>query len=455
MYKDHRYIVYAQDSRYEMPNYYIQISADGKVTTYKNGIKEVSGFDMTRRAVELAKPEDAARVHVTMPVFYVDKDGNQKTVSGVKVRLVNQYDTVETVSDKDGNINVNLMEDYNYMVLVDDEKYSIESFPLTVKDKSEYGWGKYTFNHFSCGSVSSLFLVDKGTEHDRDVQMIGSSKNTTVTGLNFGNGSYFINDRVVDQKVKALEGKDYEVVDVDAVNMYRTEISKLSAGDFVYTRVVPEGKKVSKVYYIDDNDKLHELKFVESNGVVTFKMGSVSLYNNVIVYAGEKLQAKGVSLSKTAYTYSGKAKRPAVTVKFDGKKLKAGSDYTVSYSANKNVGKAKVVVTGKGKYEGTITKTFKINPKGTSIKHLKKGVRAFKATWKKQTKQISGYQVQYSTKKSFKSAKIKNVSSKKKSTWVIKQKRHKKYYVRIRTYKKVGGSKYYSKWSSAKSIKTK
>lgn len=437
-----------------MPNYYIQISADGKVTTYKNGIKEVSGFDMTRRASELAKPEDAARVHVTMPVFYVDKDGNQKTVSGVKVRLVNQYDTVETVSDKDGNINANLMEDYNYMVLVDDEKYSIESFPLTVKDKSEYGWGKYTFNHFSCGSVSSLFLVDKGTEHDRDVQMIGSSKNTTVTGLNFGNGSYFINDRVVDQKVKALEGKDYEVVDVDAVNMYRTEISKLSAGDFVYTRVVPEGKKVSKVYYIDDNDKLHELKFVESNGVVTFKMGSVSLYNNVIVYGGEKLQAKGVSLSKTAYTYSGKAKRPAVTVKFDGKKLKAGSDYTVSYSANKNVGKAKVVVTGKGKYEGTITKTFKINPKGTSIKHLKKGVRAFKATWKKQTKQISGYQVQYSTKKSFKSAKIKNVSSKKKSTWVIKQKRHKKYYVRIRTYKKVGGSKYYSKWSSAKSIKT-
>lgn len=253
------------------------------------------------------------------------------------------------------------MEDYNYMVLVDDEKYSIESFPLTVKDKSEYGWGKYTFNHFSCGSVSSLFLVDKGTEHDRDVQMIGSSKDTTVTGLNFGNGSYFINDRVVDQKVKALEGKDYEVVDVDAVNMYRTEISKLSAGDFVYTHVVPEGKKVSKVYYIDDNDKLHELKFVESNGVVTFKMGSVSLYNNVIVYAGEKLQAKDVSLSKTAYTYSGKAKKPAVTVTFDGKKLKAGSDYTVSYSANKNVGKAKAVVTGKGKYEGTITKTFKIN----------------------------------------------------------------------------------------------
>ena len=230
---------------------------------------------------------------------------------------------------------------------------------------------------------------------------------------------------------------------------------KKSSSSTAPPRQQPEGKKVSKVYYIDDNDKLHELKFVESNGVVTFKMGSVSLYNNVIVYGGEKLQAKGVSLSKTAYTYSGKAKKPAVTVTFDGKKLKAGSDYTVSYSANKNVGKAKAVVTGKGKYEGTITKTFKINPKGTSIKHLKKGVRAFKPTWKKQTKQISGYQVQYSTKKSFKSAKIKNVSSKKKSTWVIKQKRHKKYYVRIRTYKKVGGSKYYSKWSSAKSIKTK
>ena len=40
--------------------------------------------------------------------------------------------------------------------------------------------------------------------------------------------------------------------------------------------------------------------------------------------------------------------------------LKNGTDYTVSYSNNKNVGKATVKITGKGKYGGVITKTFKI-----------------------------------------------------------------------------------------------
>ena len=162
-----------------------------------------------------------------------------------------------------------------------------------------------------------------------------------------------------------------------------------------------------------------------------------------------------VKLSTSTYTYNGKVKTPSVKVSVNGTVL-TKDNYSVSYGkGRKNVGKYTVKVTLKNEYKGSKTVSFKINPKGTSIKHLKKGVRAFKPTWKKQTKQISGYQVQYSTKKSFKSAKIKTVSPKKKSTWVIKQKRHKKYYVRIRTYKKVGKAKYYSKWSSAKSVKTK
>ena len=162
-----------------------------------------------------------------------------------------------------------------------------------------------------------------------------------------------------------------------------------------------------------------------------------------------------VKLSTSTYTYSGKVKTPGVKVSVNGTVL-TKENYSVSYGkGRKNVGKYTVKVTLKNDYAGSKTVSFKINPKGTSVKHLKKGVRAFKPTWKKQTKQISGYQVQYSTKKSFKSAKIKNVSPKKKSTWVIKQKKHKKYYVRVRTYKKVGKTKYYSSWSSAKSVKTK
>ena len=478
MFKDHHYIVYAEDSEYEMPNHYITLSKTGdKPLCYKCNENE-SSFDLTKRQTELADPSDAARVNVSLPVYYVDEDGNMKNMSDIKVKLVSPYDTVEGTSDAEGNLNVSLMEDYNYMVQVDNDKYSVESFPLTVKDKSEYGIGKYTFNHFSCGSVGGIYLVDKGTEHDRDVTLIGTSELTSVTGLNFGKGSYYLHDRVLeDYKVPELEGKDYQVLDIDAINMYRTEISKLAAGDFVITRILPEGKSVKNVYYIDKDNKLQKLDFTESNGTVTFKMGSLSIYNNVIEYKssdepdpdptpdptptpGNKktaVKASQVSLSKVKYTYTGKSVKPAVKAVVGGKKLKAGTDYKVSYSGNKNVGKAKAVVTFKGKYTGKITKSFVINPKGTSLKSVKRAKKAFKATWKKQNKQTTGYQIQYSTKKGF-GSKVKTVtiSKNKVTSKTIKSlKKNQKYYVRVRTYKKAGNSKFYSGWSKTKSVKTK
>ncbi len=67
-----------------------------------------------------------------------------------------------------------------------------------------------------------------------------------------------------------------------------------------------------------------------------------------------------ISLSETSYTYTGSAKKPSVTVKYDGANLKKGTDYTVSYSNNTNAGTASVTITGKGDYKGTVTKTFTI-----------------------------------------------------------------------------------------------
>lgn len=462
MVKGHHYIVTAKNLEYEMPSYYITLSATGnQPLCYKCNNTEDS-FDLTKRETPLSDISEANRTNVTLPVYYMTADGDLEQVSGIKVRLVSPLETVE-VKSVEGKISVNLLEDTNYMVLVDDEKYSIESFPLTVKDKSEYGngWGKFPFNHFSCGSVSGLFLVDKGTEHDRDVVMIGSSGETTVTGLNFGKGSYFIHDRVLENyTVKELTGKDYEVVDIDAINMYRTEISKLVAGDFTITKTVPEGKMVTNVYYIDEDNALQKLNFTESNGKVTFVMNSISMYNTVIEYKNkpESISSAQVSLSKTKYTYSGKSLKPSVkVVNKKGNVLKAGTDYTVAYSNNKKVGTAKVVVALKGDYEGTITKMFVINPKATSLKSVKKAKKAFNVKWSKKTTQTTGYQIQYSTNKKF----TKNVKStyikktKTTSKKVTKLRKNKKYYVRVRTYKKVGNKKYYSSWSKVKSVKTK
>ena len=158
-----------------------------------------------------------------------------------------------------------------------------------------------------------------------------------------------------------------------------------------------------------------------------------------------------VTLRTTSYTYNGKAKKPAVTVTSGGVVLKEGTDYTVKYSDNKIVGTASATVTGKGHYTGTVRKTFKILPKGTSISSVKAGNKQITIKWKKQAAQTTGYQIQYSTKKDFSSGKvsltIKNNKTVKKTIKNLKA--GKKYYVRIRTVKPVNGKKYYSAWSKA------
>ena len=59
-------------------------------------------------------------------------------------------------------------------------------------------------------------------------------------------------------------------------------------------------------------------------------------------------------------TYTGSSIKPGVTVKDGSKTLVSGTDYSLSYSNNLNVGTATVTITGKGNYTGTLTKTFKI-----------------------------------------------------------------------------------------------
>jgi len=65
-----------------------------------------------------------------------------------------------------------------------------------------------------------------------------------------------------------------------------------------------------------------------------------------------------VTASNMAYT--GAPLEPAATVKIGDATLTYGTDYTVEYSNNKEVGTATITVTGKGNYTGTATGTFKI-----------------------------------------------------------------------------------------------
>lgn len=280
MKKGQNYIVFAEDVEYEMDNRYILLKNSGeKPICYKCGQRE-DEFYLTKRS-EVVDEKDVNRVAVELPVFF--EDGSHPT-RPIKFKFVSPLETVEAVSGADGMVNVGFLEDNNYMVLVEDKEYSIESFPIAIKDKSEYGAQKYPFNHFTCGSMSGLFLVAKGSEHNNDTVLVSADKKTTLTGLNFRGGDFHLNVRILDVKIPELQNKDYEVLDIDTINMYRTEISKLAAGNFTITRELPAGKAVKEAYYIDAEGKLQPVEFTQGSGKVSFVMNSVSLYNNVLVY---------------------------------------------------------------------------------------------------------------------------------------------------------------------------
>ena len=209
-----------------------------------------------------------------------------------------------------------------------------------------------------------------------------------------------------------------------------------------YTVTYPSGRKNAGTYKVTVTMKGN----YTGTKTLTFKINPVDVSKCKL------------SLSNTTYTYNGKVKKPGVTVtNADGVKLVNGTDYTVTYpSGRKNVGTYKVTVTMKGNYTGTKTLQFKVNPAKTEISKLTAGTKAVTVEVKKKTTQVTGYQIQYSTSSKFTNAKTKTITSNKTTKTTLKSlSAGKKYYIRVRTYKTVNGTKYYSSWSDYKSVKTR
>ncbi len=172
-----------------------------------------------------------------------------------------------------------------------------------------------------------------------------------------------------------------------------------------------------------------------------------------------------LKLSKTSYTYDGKAKSPYVTAKSaSGATLTEDTHFTYSYATSrKAIGKHKVTVTMKGNYTGTADLYFTIKPPYTTINKLVAGTKLIKAVINTESKVVSGYQISYSISSDFTDSTTKTVAISKDElesidTLTVKLEgltSGKTYYVKVRTYKTVDDVKYYSGWSSHKYIKAK
>lgn len=282
------------------------------------------------------------------------------------------------------------------------------------------------------------------------VFLYGGKKNALATADALRAMEYYFKTSEI---AKYEHKKEIEEVTAEGVEPTCTQVGYTKQSNCVICgKVISERKEISV--------KKHDYKIVSTYASFT-KDGNVRAECTQcgdVCAKQEFYRPKTVKLSKTVYTYNGKVNTPKVNVKDVNGNTISSRYYAVSYSSGrKNVGKYTVKVTFKGIYTGTKTLTYTIKPKGTNVSKLTKGKKKITVKWKKQSKQVSGYQVQYSLDKNFKkntkTATVKGV--KKKAKTISKLKSKKKYYVRVRTYKTVKGKKYYSDWSKVKSVNTK
>ena len=287
---NNNYMIYAQDEEYRTPILYIWVK-EGKIYNIKKisqgsdnqtvyDYPEVDELRMYKRDPNKVydKLENDMRVGVSLPVYYKEGTGLLKNVN---IKLVSPLETLECTTGENGRLQTELLEDQNYMVIVESEQWDIDSFPLVAKDKSEYGAGRYAYNHSSCAKVDELRLVDKNETHHSDTILVSKSGDTSVTGINFKDMLLYEKSLSKDL-VSELPNKDYEVLDISVVNPHRWERAKLAAGDFTVTRKVPQGKAVKKVYYIDENKQLQEIPFTNEDGKACFTMHSLGIHHVVI-----------------------------------------------------------------------------------------------------------------------------------------------------------------------------
>ncbi len=319
--------------------------------------------------------------------------------------------------------------------------------------------------YFKKAVLSGLKVGDVTLYPDKDFTVsatgsmeYGSSGVITMTGTNSQYvvaGTTIETDFKVEKKydISSFDGKAADTNQTNKVYYTGSEV-KPTKFDWLNKRLV-QGKDYKITGYANNIDAGYATVYIEGINGCTGK-AAMTFYINHPQNLVKPSANSTIKLSKSTYVYDGTAKKPAVAFKNSSGKAIDTYYYTVTYSSNITPGTAYATINLRNTYSGSFKTPFTILPKGTTVSSVSAAKKAFTVKWKKQAVQTTGYQIQYSTNKKFSGAKAvlvtKNTAVSKKIT---KLKSKKTYYVRVRTYKTVGGKKYYSSWSAARAVKTK
>lgn len=326
---------------------------------------------------------------------------------------------------------------------------------------------------------SVTWSVESGGEYiriDQTGKITALSRGTAVVRATASNGKYAECTVHVTIPCVMVQLNNYDVIILKGKTVAADEAIGYKLSPVDCTDSVRWKSSNERVLSIDNDGNMTGY----AAGTVTVTALTTSGVSAICTVQVQRNISEFTILGVTNKQYTGSAITQKFTVSDGTTTLKKNEDYTVSYQSNKEVGTAKIIITGIDPYIGTITKEFQILPASSKvdqsgsddtntkttvkkkpakvqIKKVTAGRKKLTVTWKK-AKGAEEYQVQVATNRKFtKGVKSYQVSAGKLKKVCTGLKKKKTYYVRVRARSLDDQSGYYGsgKYSSIKKKKTK
>jgi hypothetical protein len=240
----------------------------------------------------------------------------------------------------------------------------------------------------------------------------------------------------------------------DKINIESLSFSEVS--DYIYT-----GKSITPNVTIKhdgktlDKDKDYLLFYSKNKNVGTAKImiGGIGNYTGIkeLTFKINERSIDSATIDGlAAKEYTGENVTQSLTLQYNGITLKNGTDYTLTYKNNKEIGRAKVIITGKGNFSSDKTLTFKIVPQKPIMQDVTVTYRNIKIEWSK-VSDVTGYIV-YMSKDGGEYSKIETISENIVSNYTVEDLEEGSYSFKVRSYKIVDKMGYYSSDSLEKTV---
>jgi len=384
-------------------------TTDSKLLTWHNSNSKVVSVDTKGNIKALAAG--------TAKITVITSNGKTATVN---VTVTNPNTPIKSVKINQGNISIGVNKTSKLTATIN---------PSNTTQSKALTWAS---------SNKKIAIVDK---------------NGNVKGIKAGTANITVktsNGKTATIKVTVKKPTPIKSVKLNKKTL-KLELGKSAT---VKATINPSNTTDSKVLTWSTSNK--KVAIVDKNGKITAVGGgsatiTVKTSNKkkaTVKVTVSKINAKKATISAIKnQVQTGKSLKPTVQVKLNGKVLKNGKDYTVSYKNNKKAGKATLTVKFKGNYTGTKTGSFIIIPSKVNIKNPSTSKKSIKVKYSK----VSGakyYQTAYRLKGT-------NKWSYTTKSKISKLTSGKEYEIMVRAGIKSGSKTLYGSWSNVKTIKVK